>query len=261
MMRYLIDRPVVLTRYPDGIDGKSFYQKNAPDFAPDWIRTVKVWSGGSEREIEYFVCDDEDTLLYLANLGAIVLHVWSSRVETLDKPDWCILDLDPKDAPFTDVVKIARAIHKLCNDIGMPSFVKTSGSTGLHVLLPLGQMCDYEQSRTLGQLIANLIAQEHTDIATVTRNPARRDGKVYVDYVQNGHGRLLVSPFSVRPKPGAPVSTPLTWREVNNKLTIEQHNIRTVPQRLARQKKDPMAGVLEEAPDLVPVLEKLSKLL
>ncbi len=261
MLRYLEDRPVVLTRYPDGIHGKSFFQKNAPDFAPDWVHTETISSGGGERDIEYFVVNDEETLLYLANLGAIVLHVWSSRLTTLDRPDWCILDLDPKEAPFTDVVKLAKAIKKVCDEIGLPSYAKTSGSSGIHVLLPLGGAFDYQQSRTLAQLLATVIAQQHDDIATVIRNPAKRDGRVYVDYVQNGRGRLLVAPFSVRPKLQAPVSTPLRWREVTNKLTIEQWNIRSVPKRLKRQKSDPLAGVLEDEPDLLAALEKLAEML
>ena len=259
MLRYLDERPVVLTRYPDGIHGKSFYQKNAPDFAPDWIRTEKIWSGGSERDIEYFVCNDVESLLYLANLGAIVLHVWSSRMATLEKPDWCILDLDPKEAPFEHVVDVALAIHELCERIGMPSYVKTSGSSGLHVLLPLGRAFDYEQSRTLGQLIAQVISQELSEISTVARHLEKRDGKVYIDFVQNGHGRLLVAPFSARTVVSGAVSTPLFWHEVNHSLSIDQHTLRTVPERLADQEEDPLAGVLDDEPDLLAALDSLSK--
>ena len=258
MLPYLIDRPIVLTRYPDGIYGKSFFQKNAPDFAPDWIRTEEIWSEGSERDIEYFICNDEDTLLYLANLGAIVLHVWSSRLEMLDRPDWCILDLDPKEAPFSSVVTVAREIHRLCNEIELPTFVKSSGSSGLHVLIPLGNACSYEQSRTLGMLIAQLVSRTLSDIATINRNVERRDGKVYIDFVQNGHGRLLVAPFSARAKKGGAVSAPLRWSEVNGKLDIDNYTIKTVPRRLKRQRSDPLAGVLSTKPDLVAALERLS---
>ncbi len=261
MLRYLEDRPLVLTRYPDGIRGKSFFQKNAPDFAPDWIRTETIHSEGSQRDIDYFVGSDTDTLLYLANLGAIVLHVWSSRMASLDRPDWCILDLDPKEASFEDVIIVAKRIRELCSEIELPTFVKTSGSSGLHVLIPLGRACSYEQSRTLGQLIATLVSQELSEIATVVRNPAKREGKVYIDYVQNGHGRLLVAPFSLRPLDKAPASTPLFWSEVEPGLTIEQHNLSTVPMRLADQEHDPLAGVLEEKPDLVAALARLAELL
>jgi len=258
MLAYLRDRPLVMTRYPDGIDGKSFFQKDAPGFAPDWIRRATVWSEGSERELSYFVAEDLESLLYVANLGTIPMHVWSSRIADLARPDWCILDLDPKDAPFTDVVRIARALHELGEEIGLPTFAKTSGSTGIHVLVPLGGRLTYEQSRTLGQLLGQVVAAELPEIATLVRNPEKREGKVYVDFVQNGHGRLLVAPFSVRPLPGAPVSTPLRWDEVDDALTIEQHTIRTVPERMEALGEDPLAPVLEWEPDLLGALGKLS---
>ena len=260
MQPYLTDRPLVMTRYPDGIDGKSFFQKNAPDFAPDWLQRVKLVSPRTDKEVEYFVCQDRESLIYVANLGAIVLHVWSSRLHQLGQPDWCILDLDPKDAPFEDVIEIALAIRRLCRQIKLPSFVKTSGSSGLHVLLPLGGACTFEQSRSLGQLIAQIICRQMPDIATITRNPERRGGKVYIDFVQNGRGRLLVAPFSVRPLPAAPVSTPLRWSEVKPGLDLRDHNIRSVPERLKKLKTDPLRGVLTGQPDLLAALRRLSEL-
>jgi bifunctional non-homologous end joining protein LigD len=260
MLPYLARRPIVLTRYPDGIDGKSFFQKNAPDFAPDWIETVTIWSEGSEREIEYFVVESADALVYLANLATIPIHMWSSRLGSLERPDWCVLDLDPKEAPFAQVVEIARAIHRLCEEIGLPSFVKTSGSSGLHVLLPLAGACSWEQSRTLGMLIAQVIARQLPEIATIVRSPKKRQGKVYLDYVQNGHGRLIVAPYCVRPLPGAPVSAPLRWSEVGPKLELGSYTIRTMPARVKRQKRDPMLGVLDARPDLVGALARLTEL-
>ena len=260
MQPYLTDRPLVMTRYPDGIDGKSFFQKNAPDFAPEWLQRVKLTSPRTDKEVEYFVCQDRESLIYVANLGAIVLHVWSSRRHQLGQPDWCILDLDPKDAPFEDVIEIALAIRRLCRQIKLPSFVKTSGSSGLHVLLPLGGACTFEQSRSLSQLIAQIICRQLPDIATITRNPERRHGKVYIDFVQNGRGRLLVAPFSVRPLPAAPVSTPLRWSEVKPGLDLRDHNIRSLPERLKKLKTDPLRGVLTEQPDLLAALRRLSEL-
>ena len=260
MQPYLSDRPLVMTRYPDGVDGKSFFQKNAPDFAPDWLQTVRLTSPRTGKDVEYFVCQNRESLVYVANLAAIVLHVWSSRLHQLGQPDWCILDLDPKDAPFEDVIEIALAIRRLCRQIELPCFVKTSGSSGLHVLLPLGGACTYEQSRSLGQLIAQIICRQLPEIATVTRNPERRGGKVYIDFVQNGRGRLLVAPFSVRPLPAAPVSTPLRWSEVKPGLDLRDHNIRTVPKRLRKLKTDPLRGVLTETPDLLAALRHLSEL-
>ncbi|MDA0327446.1 MAG: DNA ligase D [Gemmatimonadetes bacterium] len=258
MLPYLVDRPLVMTRFPDGIDGKSFFQKDAPPYAPDWFRTVTVWSEGSERELSYFVAEDLESLLYVINLGTIPLHVWSSRIATLAAPDWCILDLDPKEAPFTDVVEVALTIHALCEEIGLPSFPKTSGSSGIHVLIPLGRRLTYEQSRSLGQLLARVVVAELPEIATVTRNPDRREGKVYVDFVQNGHGRLLVAPFTVRPKPAAPVSAPLKWSEVNKRLKIENHTIKSMPRRMKRLGEDPLRPVLDLEPDLLSALERLT---
>ena len=258
LLPYLQDRPLVLTRYPDGIDGKSFFQKKVPEWAPDWIRTLKLWSDDSQREVEYFVCDDLESLLYVINMGTIPLHIWSSRVSSLGQPDWCILDLDPKDAPFDDVIAIARHIRALCAEIELPAFPKTSGSTGLHVLVPLGRQCTYEQSKVLAELLARVVVAELPDIATITRNPRERAGKVYVDYIQNGRGRLLVAPFSVRPVPEAAVSAPLKWTDVTRRLQARSHTIETLPRRMRRLKTDPLAPVLDLKPDLLRALTQLS---
>jgi bifunctional non-homologous end joining protein LigD len=258
LLPYLKDRPVVLTRYPDGITGKSFFQKDAPGFIPEWLRTERMWSEDTQRDIDYFVCDNLESLLYLANMGTIPLHVWGSRASSIERPDWCILDLDPKDAPFTHVVTVAKAVKKLCDAIDLPAFIKTSGSTGLHVMLPLVRLVTYEQARQLGGLLARVIANELPDIATVTRQVGKRGGRVYLDYVQNGQGRLLVAPFSVRPLPGAPVSMPLEWREVTPKLDIRKFTIKNAPARMNKLKEDPLLPVLEVKPDLVSALERLA---
>jgi bifunctional non-homologous end joining protein LigD len=257
LLPYLADRPVVLTRFPDGIAGKSFFQKDAPPYVPAWLRTERMWSEETQREIDYFVCDDLASLLYLINLGTIPLHVWGSRVATLERPDWCILDLDPKDAPFAHVVAVARAAKRLCDAIGLPCFVKTSGSTGLHLLLPLGRQCTFEQARALGGLLARVIAAELPAIATVARQVGKRGARVYLDYVQNGHGRLLVAPFSARPLPGAPVSMPLAWKEVTPRLDIRRFTIETAPGRMRRLGADPLRPVLDLRPDLVRILGQL----
>jgi bifunctional non-homologous end joining protein LigD len=257
LLPYLKDRPVVLTRFPDGIEGKSFYQKDAPPFTPEWIRTASLPS--EERNIDYIVADDLDTLLYLANLGSIPLHIWGSRVQSIDRPDWCVLDLDPKDAPFTDVVKVARAAHALCERIELPHYVKTSGSSGLHVMIPLAGQLSWDECRSFGELLARVLVGELPEIATVTRQVSRRGGKVYVDYLQNVEGQLIVAPFSVRPLPGAPVSTPLEWREVTAKLDIRKFTIRTVPKRLQRTGRDPLRDVLTAQPDLAAALAALAE--
>lgn len=257
MLPYLQDRPVVLTRYPDGIAGKSFYQMDAPGFVPDWIRTERMWSEQAEREIDYFICDDEDSLLYLVNLGTIPFHVWHSRTANIGHPDWCVLDIDPKGAPFRDVVTVALACHALCDEIGLPNLVKTSGSTGLHILIPLGCQCRHDQARSLGELLARIITAELPEITSLARQVSRREGKVYVDYLQNGAGRLIVAPFSVRPLSGAPVSTPLRWSEVTPELEIRRFTIANVAQRMQKLKRDPLREVLTLQPDIGAALDRI----
>jgi bifunctional non-homologous end joining protein LigD len=258
ILPYLRNRPVVMTRFPDGIEGKSFYQKDAPEFAPEWIRTIPIWSTDTERDINYFVCDDEDSLVYIANLGAIPLHIWASRVGSLEQPDWCVIDLDPKEAPFSDVIRCAEVLHRICESAGLPNYVKTTGKTGLHIMVPLGRQMTYAQSRTLGELLARLVIRELGDIATITRHVTKRGDKVYLDYLQNRHGQLIVAPFIVRPLPGATVSMPLVWDEVNMSLDPKTFTIRTALERMEALGRDPMLPVLTETPDLAGVLAKLA---
>jgi bifunctional non-homologous end joining protein LigD len=257
---YLSDRPLVLTRYPDGIGGKSFYQKDAPVFVPDWVRTERVWAREVEREINYFVVDDLEALRYVVNLGAIPLHLWGSRAGSLERPDWLVLDLDPKGAPFTDVVKVARALRKLLDTLALPSYVKTSGATGLHVLLPLGARYTYDETRTFARLLATLGVEAEPAISTIVRPVRDRGGKVYIDYLQNGHGQTIVAPFSVRPLPRAPVSCPLRWDEVTARLDPTRFTIATLPARLAKL-GDPVAPVLREAIDIAATLPLVERAL
>ena len=258
MKPYLDDRPLVLTRYPDGIDGKSFYQKDAPEFAPAWMRTVPIWSEDTQRNIRYFVVDDVDGLLYIANMGSIPLHIWASRVESLEQPDWCVMDLDPKEAPFSDVIRTALVMHELCESIGLPNYVKTTGKTGLHILLPLPAGCTYAQSRTLGELLARLALVKLNDIATITRHITKRGDKVYLDYLQNRHGQTIVAPFSVRPLPGATVSMPLEWDDVNKSLDPREFTIKTALDRMQKLGHDPVRKVLEDSPDMNELLGRLA---
>jgi bifunctional non-homologous end joining protein LigD len=261
LLPYLRNRPVVMTRFPDGIDGKSFYQKDAPEFAPSWIRTVPIWSNDTERHINYFVCDDIESLLYIANLGTIPLHIWASRVGSLEQPDWCVIDLDPKDATFADVIRCAHVLHRICDEVGLPNYVKTTGKTGLHILIPLGRLCTYEQSRQLGELLARLVIRELGSIATIMRTINKRGEKVYLDFLQNRHGQLIVAPFSVRPLPGATVSMPLTWDEVNDELDPRNYTIMNAPARMEALGTDPCIPVLEVKPDLASALGRLSTLM
>jgi bifunctional non-homologous end joining protein LigD len=259
MLRFLCDRPLVLDRYPNGITGKSFFQKHAPDAISSRLRTLPIRTDEGKHEIDYFLCDDAEALLALVNLGAIPFHIWSSHLPDLDKPDWCILDLDPKGAPFAHVVRIAQTIRELCEEIAMPSFVKTSGGSGLHILLPMGRQLDHDRNRQLGELLARVIVERLPDLATTARSIPARKGRVYVDALQNGRGKLLAAPYSVRPLPGATVSTPLRWSEVGPRLDVKKFTIRSVPRRLKQLKEDPLLPVLELSPDLGRSLALLSE--
>ena len=218
-----------------------------------------MWSEDSERELRYFVCDDVESLLYVINMGTIPLHVWSSRLTRLQHPDWCILDFDPKGAPFAHVVRAARAACALCDELELPFYLKTSGASGLHLLVPLGGQLTHQQSRSLAELMARVVVSREPDISTVTRSLRRRGGKVYVDALQNGHGKLLVAPFSVRPLKGAPVSMPLRAAELSARLDPARFHVRNAVARMKRLGADPLAGVLRDAPDLLGALERLAQ--
>ncbi|MEX2206398.1 MAG: DNA ligase D [Myxococcota bacterium] len=249
---YLRDRPLVLTRYPDGIEGKSFYQKNAPEFTPDWVTRETI------EGTDYFICNELRTLLHVINSGAIPLHVWSARRAALDRPDWLILDLDPKEAPFAHVVAIARHIHGLLQDLGAAHFVKTSGQAGLHVLVPLGRALEHDDARRLAEVLARAVCADLPEIATITRPVAARADRVYVDYLQNGRGKLIAAPFSVRPRPHAPVSTPLAWSAVTTKLDPAKLTIKTALRRM-RDTGDPLLEVLGPGVNAVELLGALAE--
>ena len=260
MLPYLADRPLVLTRFPDGIHGKSFYQRDAPSFVPDWLLRKTLWSESAEREVHYFVVQNVESLLYLANMGTIPIHSWHSRITDLEHPDWCVLDLDPKDAPFTRVLATAKAIKELLDEIELPGFLKTSGASGLHILVPLARRLTHRQATTLGELLARVIVGRHHDICTITRTVSKRDSKVYVDFLQNGHGQLLVAPMSARAEPAASVSMPVKWSELNARLKNSNFHLKNAVKRLKRH-GDPMAEVLTTDPDLEGALARLGELL
>ncbi len=258
LLPYLEDRPLVLTRYPDGIAGKSFFQKDAPEFVPAWVRTERIYSKDAEREIDYFIANDSETLRYVVNLGTIPLHLWSSRLGSLDRPDWLILDLDPKGAPFSDVVRVARELHGILDEFALPNYVKTSGATGLHILVPLGARYTHEEARKFAFLLALLGVEAASEIATIARPIKLRQGKVYIDFVQNGHGRTIVAPFSARPLPGAPASCPLRWEEVTPKLDPARFTIKTLPLRFETM-PDPLAPVLRGSIDVAAAIARIER--
>jgi bifunctional non-homologous end joining protein LigD len=257
ILPYLRDRPATLTRYPDGIAGKSFFQKDAPAYVPAWIRTERIES--DNRKLDFFVLDDLESLLYVINLGTIPLHIPANRVS--GKLDWCVIDLDPKEAPFAWVVTLAKAVHALCEELGLPCFPKTSGQKGLHVMIPLGGQLTHDQSKTLGELIARVVESRHPELGTTERNIPARRGRVYLDFLQNGDGKTIAAPFSARPVPGATVSMPLRWSEVGPRLDPKKFTIKTAPARMKRLRTDPLRPVLKLVPDLDAALRQLGNIL
>jgi len=261
LVPYLADRPLHLNRYPDGIEGKSFYQKEVKEGTPDWIRRVVMPSRHREEgELEYMVCDDRETLLHVANLGSIDLHPWMSRVASPDAPDFLVIDLDPKEAPFTDVIRIARRTRAVLEAIGLRPLLKTSGKTGLHVVVPLAAGYTYEHSLMFSEGVARVVARELAEIATVERAIGNREGKVYVDFGQNRRGQTVVPPYSVRPVRGATVSAPLTWDELTDDLRPARFTIQTVPSRL-ETRGDLYAPFFTDRQELGDAIEGLQRYL
>ncbi|MDJ0655622.1 MAG: DNA ligase D [Xanthomonadales bacterium] len=259
MLPYLEDRPIVMTRYPDGIEGGSFFQHEAPKFLPDWIRRVPL-ERSKGTTTDYIVIDSEDALLYIANLGTIPIHVWSSRVQSIDRPDYCVLDLDPKGAPFADVMAVARELHGILDDAEAPHFLKTSGGSGLHILIPLGGQLDHEQSKSLGELIARICIRRLPDKSTIQRAVELREGRVYLDYLQNGRGKTIAAPFCARPNPAASVSMPLKWSELRAGLEPSRFHIGNAARRMRSLKQDPMTGLLTSDMDVTAVVAALGNL-
>ena len=249
LVPHVVDRPIHMLRYPDGIEGKSFYQRQAPEHLPEWFATVDIQSGHRDEIHHQMVCEDRDSILCLVNLGSIDLHPWMSRRDSLDSPDFAILDLDPKTAPFTNVVKVARVVGRILRGMGHDPFLKTSGKTGLHIYIPLKPGYTYEQSRMFCEVVARMVCREVGDIATVERDTGSRGSKVYVDFLQNRRGQTVVPPYVVRPVPGATVSTPLAWDELESDLHPSRFTIQTVLPRFD-QLGDIFRGVLTDGVDL-----------
>lgn len=258
LLPYLRDRPLHMLRYPDGIQGKAFYQKNVTGRVPDWVPTVELGEEGGE-PVRYVVCNDRDTLLYLVNLASIDLHPWHSRVSAMDSPDWAILDLDPSADDFAKVVRIARTVGKTLRGAGLRPLLKTSGATGMHIYVPLARGYTYEQAKMFCEVVARMTVREHKDIATVERTPGKRGNKVYVDFGQNRREQTVVPPYVVRPVPGASVSCPLDWDELSVGMSPQDFTMDVVGERLAAR-GDLFRPLLADLQDLKPAIEALADL-
>ena len=251
MLPYLKDRPLVLTHYPDGITGKSFYQKDAPDYTPDWIRTEEIWSEDTGRYIRYFIGATREQLLYIANTGNIQQNPWMSRVQHLDHPDYLVFDLDPVEAPFSTVQKVALVVKDVLGELSLRGYPKTSGASGIHVFLPvLEKTFTYEDVRIFAEAIASIVVQRLPESATIERAVRKRKKQhVYVDYLQNVRGKTVASVYSPRPRPGAPVSTPLKWDEFTRPIDPNAFSIKTIFKRLDKF-GDLFEKALTDRPDI-----------
>jgi bifunctional non-homologous end joining protein LigD len=259
MLPWLRDRPVAMRRYPDGITGPGIMQKNVPAYFPDWITRAKVRKqGGSLQQV---ICDKPATVVYLANQACIELHAFLSRLNRIDDPDQVIFDLDPPDANrFGDVRTIALRLRQLLEDeLGLPTFVKTTGGRGLHVHVPLNATADFDAARGFALEVAGLLAARIPDLATTEQRKDNRGTLVYLDVMRNAYAQLAVAPYSVRARPSAPVATPLDWDEVNDGLNPGQFTILTVPDRIASG-SDPWAGLSRRRPGLARAQQRLRRL-
>ena len=258
ILPHLKDRPESLYRTPNGITEKGFFQKEAGELPPDWMATQEVYSGSHKKRIRYFVCQDEATLVYLANLGCIEINPWLSRLQQLDNPDYFVIDLDPEDISFDRVVEAALAVRKVLDRAGATGYPKTSGASGMHIYVPLGAQYDYEAAGQFARVVAVLANKEIPDFTSLVRDPRKRQQRVYLDFLQNRAGQTLAAPYSIRPRPGATVSTPLKWEEVRVGLDPREFTILTTPARIKRV-GDLFEGVLGPGIDLENCLENLLK--
>jgi bifunctional non-homologous end joining protein LigD len=259
IIKYLKDRPESLFRSPNGINEKGFFQKDAGIGTPEWIKTEVVHSDSSEKDIHYIVCDDKPTLLYMANLGCIEINPWNSRIQSPDHPDYLILDLDPSEHnTYDQVVETANVIKQILDKAGAASFPKTSGATGMHIYVPLGAKYTYEQAKDFAHAIASMTHEQLPGTTSLERNLAKR-GKdvIYLDYLQNNKGQTLACAYSLRPKPGATVSTPLEWREVKAGLLPTDFTFKNILARVDK-KGDLFGGVLLKGIDILKCLDRLS---
>lgn len=257
ILPYLENRPIIMKRYPTGILGQSFHQHDV-DEVPEFVRTITLEAEDRGlHTVDYVVCDNLQTHLYLANLGAIERHPWHSRVDNLDFPDWFVFDLDPgEETEFETICEAAVSTKEIIERFGLKSYAKTSGSRGIHVYVPIEAKYPYEQVTDLAERIAKMVARENPKTATVERSKQKRKkNQIYVDFLQNAYGKSVVAPYSVRPKAGATVSAPLDWSEVEKKqISIKDFTIESMPERI-KKKGDLFKAVLIDKQSLEKAFE------
>jgi bifunctional non-homologous end joining protein LigD len=256
LLPYLKDRPQSLNRYPNGIKGKSFYQKDITGKAPDWVR-MEPYTTSEGEDKNFLVPQTEADILYMANLGAIEMNPWNSRVQKPDYPDWCMIDLDPTEKnTWEQVIKTAQVTKDVLDEMGVTGYPKTSGSTGIHIYIPMGAKYSYDECQLFGKLIATRVQETLPEFTTIERLTRNRGGKMYVDYLQNRSKATLAAPYSLRPKPGATVSMPLYWEEIKKGMKMKDYNIETAVKRV-RKEGDIFKPVLGKGIDLAKILKRL----
>ena len=236
ILPHLKGRPLSLNRFPNGIGKPGFYHKDAGENVPSFVDVFKVKSESNNKIIDYIVCNNIYTLLYLSNLGCVDMNPWNSTTKKITHPTWMVIDIDPSSKnKFTQVVDTALATKEVLDRAGVDSYCKTSGATGLHVYVPLNNRYEYEQVKDFAHLIASMVNDIVPDFTTLERSLIKRKGRIYIDFLQNRRGQTLASPYSVRPVPGASVSTPLDWKEVNHKLDPGNYTIKNILKRIEKK--------------------------
>ncbi|WP_235921112.1 DNA ligase D [Foetidibacter luteolus] len=258
ILPYLKDRPQSMNRFPDGINGEGFYFKDVSGKAPAWVQTYLYHSGTDNRDRKYLVGRDEATLLYMANLACIEMNPWSSSIKKPDHPTFCIIDLDPDRNSFDQVIQAAQVTKAILDDMGITSYCKTSGSSGLHIYIPLGNKYTYEQSKELARIIVTMVHAELPKFTSIERAVKDRGGKMYLDFLQNRPHATIAAAYSVRPKPGATVSMPLEWNEVKKGLKMSDFTIQNAPERV-KSIGDIFKPVLGKGVDLRKIIKILSE--
>ena len=258
ILPHLKGRCLSLKRNPNGINDKGFYHKDAGENAPGYVDVFKVKSESNQKIIDYIVCNNKATLLYVANLGCIEINPWNSTTKKIDNPTWMAIDIDPSDKnKFTEVVDTALATKMVLDKAGISSYCKTSGASGLHVYIPLKNKYGYETVRDFAHAIASLVQEQLPETTTLERSLSKRGPKIYIDYLQNSKGQTLASVYSLRPVAGASVSTPLEWKEVNHQLSPRQFTMQNIFQRI-KKKGDIFLPVLSEANSIDKALKALN---
>lgn len=259
ILPYLKDRPISLNRFPEGITGPHFYQKDVTGIAPKCATTfIHNTAGG--KSLQYLVCTDIEGLLWIAGQGCIEMNPWLSRVTSHDRPDYCVIDLDPGDrSTFEEVIQVAQTVKQVLDALDIPSFPKISGSTGIHIFIPLGAKYFYDQSKMFARMIVNQVQNELPDLTTLERMTSSRHGKIYLDFLQNREEATMAAPYSLRPKPGAPVSMPIHWDELKPGLKMRDFTIFNSIDRL-KETGDLFKGVLGPGINLGVAIKKAQRI-